>query len=83
MDPDYPNIWISKDEKIGIRSPSRNTLIVKLLRWTIDYNILLRKMSNLWRPKGGMDLVAIDNGYFFMKFASTNNYDYAMFGGLW
>ena len=72
MDLDCPNIWISKEEKIRISMI--NTLIIKLLGRTIGYNIRLRKIRDLWRPKAGIDMVAIDNDYFLVKFASIDDY---------
>ncbi|XP_038687586.1 uncharacterized protein LOC119986972 [Tripterygium wilfordii] len=80
---DCPVIRVSKKEKRRLRSPWRQTLIIKILGRSIGYNFLLRKINNLWRPKAFMELVAIGNDYFLVKFASKDDYDYAKFEGPW
>ena len=82
-DPCCPQIKISKEEKVRIRRPWKQTLIIKLLGRSIGYKTLLVKLSNLWRPKAAMDLVAMDNGFFIVKFSSNDGYNYAKYGGPW
>ena len=75
-----PTIKLSKREKFRIRRPWKQSLIVlKLLGRTIEYNLLLRKIKEMWRPKAAVDLVAIDNDYFFVKFSSMEDNDFAKY----
>ena len=59
-DPDCPIIQLSKEEKTRIHMPWKQSLIVKLLGWNIDYRLLLRKIR-IWKPKVVLDLIAMDN----------------------
>ena len=79
MDADCPTILLS--EKIKIHRPWKQSLIIKLLGRSIGYNILLRKIKNLWRPKAALDLVVMDNGFFLVKFSSLDDYELAEYGG--
>ena len=47
------------------------------------YHLLLRKITDLWRPKADFDLVAMENGYFSVKFSSMDDYEYVKYGGPW
>ena len=78
---DCPTIRLSKMEKARLRSPWRQTLIVKVLGRTVGYAYLLRRIKALWHPKSLIDLVAIDNDYFLVKFASKDDYNFAKFEG--
>ena len=66
-----------------IRLPWKKTLIIKLLGRSIGYNLLIRKINDLWRPKASIALVALDNGFFLAKFSSEDDYNYAKFEGGW
>lgn len=72
-----------KRKRARIRRPRRKTLVIKLLDRTIAYNLLMKKIKDLWRPKSEVDVEVIDNGYFFAKFALSEDYDYAKFEGPW
>ncbi|XVF67807.1 hypothetical protein PTKIN_Ptkin10aG0151500 [Pterospermum kingtungense] len=50
---------------------------------TVGYNYLLRKIHAMWRPKLRIELVALENDYFLVKFASSDDYNYAKFEGPW
>ncbi|XVE49009.1 hypothetical protein DITRI_Ditri01bG0047500 [Diplodiscus trichospermus] len=82
-DKECPIIMVSKKEKARLRRPWRQTLIVKVLGRSIGYNYLLRRIKALWMPKAQIELVAIDNDYFIVKFESKEDYDFAKFEGPW
>ena len=82
-DEDCPTIRLSKVEKARLRSPWRQTLIVKVLGRTVGYTYLLRRIKALWHPKSHIDLVAMDNDYFLVKFASKDDYNFAKYEGPW
>ena len=69
MEADCPSIRPTKEEKIRIGRPWRRTLIIKLLGRNISYNLLYRKIHELWKPKASMDLVAIYNRFFLAWFS--------------
>ena len=83
MDRDCPTIRLSKEEKVRIQLPWKKTLIIKLLGRSIGYNLLLRKINDLWRPRASIALVALHNGFFIAKFAYEDDYNYAKFEGAW
>lgn len=57
---------------------------MKLLGRIVGYNYLLRRIKALWHPKSHMELVALDNDYFIIKFASIeDNINFAKFEGPW
>lgn len=69
-DPLCSYIVLTKAEKIRLRSPWRKTLIIKVMGKSVGYNFLLRHIRMLWRPMEEIELVAMDNDYFFVKFES-------------
>lgn len=58
-------------------------LIIKLLGRSIGYNYLLRRLRSLWKPKGIMELVALDNEFFLVKISSLGDYNHVKFEGPW
>lgn len=82
-DKDCPTICLTKEEKRLLRAPWKMTLIIKLWGRTVGYNFLLRKLQNMWRPTATMDLVALENEYFLVRFSSKKDYEYAKLGGPW
>ncbi|XP_019189720.1 PREDICTED: uncharacterized protein LOC109184127 [Ipomoea nil] len=82
-DPLCPVIRLTNREKEELRRPWRNALILKVWGKRVGYSYLYRRLNTLWRPKGSMDLVAIDNDYFLVRFGSNDDLEYAKFGGPW
>lgn len=82
-DPLCPTIFLTKAEKIQLRSPWRRTLIIKVIGKSVGYNFLLRRIRMLWRPSADMELVALDNDYFLVKFESMEDYNFSKFEGPW
>lgn len=76
-------IKLSQEEKIRLRRPWRQTLIVKVMGRTIGYNYLFRLNKALWKPKVPTSLVALENDYFIVRFSSIDDYDHAKFEGPW
>ena len=83
MDADCPIIKMTKEEKIRIMRLWRRTLIIKLLGRNIGYNLLYRKIHELWKPKASVDLVSIDNGFFSIRFSSEEDYEFTKYKGPW
>lgn len=82
-EPQCPVIKMTKEELEMIRKPWRQTLIVKVMGRSVGYAYLLRRIKVLWRPKNRIDLVAIDNEYFLVKFESKEDYEFAKYEGPW
>ncbi|XP_019200239.1 PREDICTED: uncharacterized protein LOC109193862 [Ipomoea nil] len=82
-DPLCPVIRLTNKEKEELRRPWRQALIVKVWGKQVGYSYLHRRLSALWRPKGTMDLVALDNEYYLVKFSSVDDLDYAKYEGPW
>lgn len=82
-DEDCPVISLSKEEKARLRSPWKQTLILKVWGRTVNYNYLLRRLRSLWHPKASMELIAIENDHYLAKFASVDDYKFAKFEGPW
>ncbi|XP_031124226.1 uncharacterized protein LOC116026940 [Ipomoea triloba] len=83
VDPHCPIIRVTREEKVRLRSKWKQTLIVKVMGRNVGYGYLLRRLTSLWKPKARMELVTVDNGYFLVKFASIDNYEFAKYGGPW
>ncbi|XP_019173801.1 PREDICTED: uncharacterized protein LOC109169373 [Ipomoea nil] len=50
---------------------------------SVGYAYLLRRLTSMWKPKGKMELIAIDNGYFIVRFGAVEDLEHAMFEGPW
>ena len=74
---------MTKKEKKRLHEPWKKTLIIKLLGRIIGFNLLLRKIKEMWRLKAAIDLIALDNRFFMEKFTSSEDYEHAKFGGPW
>ena len=74
QDFDCPAITVDMEEKRRLRQPWEKTLIVKLLGRNIGYTTLMNKIKYLWRPKAMFALIALDNGFFLVKFTSVDDY---------
>lgn len=42
---------------------------------------LQRRLMAFWHPKAHMELVALENNYFLVKFMSNTDYEFAKFRG--
>ncbi|XP_019189026.1 PREDICTED: uncharacterized protein LOC109183401 [Ipomoea nil] len=82
-DPFCPTIRLTKAELEEIRAPWRLAIIVKVMSRSVGYAYLLRRLTSMWKPKGKMDLIAIDNGYFIVRFGAVEDLEFAMFEGPW
>lgn len=78
-----PLITLTKEEKVRIRRPWKQTLIIKVLGRTVGYTYLLKRLKTLWRPKAAMDLVTIENDYHLVRFSSIIDYEFAKLQGPW
>ncbi|XP_019182128.1 PREDICTED: uncharacterized protein LOC109177272 [Ipomoea nil] len=82
-DPLCPTIHLTRAEVEAIRAPWRKALIIKVMGRRVGYAYLLRHLTTMWKPKGRMELIAIDNDYFLVRFGSVEDLEFAMFEGPW
>lgn len=80
---DCPVIKVTKDEKVRLRKPWRQPLIIKVLGRRIGYSYLAKRLFTLWNPKSRMELVTLETDYFLVKFGSVIDYEFAKYGGTW
>lgn len=80
---DCPLICLTKEEKAELRGKWRNSLIVKVWGRTVGYTYLLKRLKTIWKPKAFLDLVALENGYFLVKFYAMEDYKFARDEGPW
>ncbi|XP_031112039.1 uncharacterized protein LOC116016010 [Ipomoea triloba] len=50
---------------------------------SVGYNYLLRRLQNMWKPEGHMELIDLEEEYYLAKFELQKDYDYAKFEGPW
>lgn len=58
-----PRLLLTRKEKLQIRALWRNSLIVKSVGRTLEFRGFQRRLHDLWRPIGGMEVVDIGNGF--------------------
>lgn len=80
---DCPTIALTKAEKTRLRRPWHLTLIVKVMGRKVGYTYLFRRIKTLWKPKANMEMVAIENDYFLVRFHSKDDYEFAKYEGPW
>lgn len=83
-DKDYcPLITLTEEEKKSLRQKWRQSLIIKLRGKKVGYNYLQRKLQTMWRPEAFMNLVALENEYYLVRFHSIDDYKFARDQGPW
>lgn len=82
-DPECPEVRLTKEEKIRLRKPWKCSLIIKVLGRKVGYTYLCKQLHKLWHPKAKMELVALDDEYFLVKFNSVDDYEFAKYSGPW
>ncbi|OWM69592.1 hypothetical protein CDL15_Pgr014053 [Punica granatum] len=51
-----PRILLTWEEKLKLRAPWRDSLIIKLIDQPLDHNYFVQRIHSLWKPSGGLDL---------------------------
>lgn len=76
---------ISLDKKIfeDLCQCWRDALVIKLLGKNIGCTIMKDRLHRLWKPKGGFDIIDVDNGYYMVKFDMQEDKDRIVAGGPW
>ncbi|KAL4281257.1 hypothetical protein GQ457_03G022950 [Hibiscus cannabinus] len=75
-----PNHFAHKHKTWNLKCYS---LIVHLLGRSIGYNALLARIHALWKPIGDLQLVDLENNYFWVRFKDEKDCAYALTEGPW
>ncbi|GMJ04099.1 hypothetical protein HRI_004079100 [Hibiscus trionum] len=78
-----PEITFSERVHAAIDKRLENSVIVRLLGKSIGYTALLTRIEALWKPKGGMRLIDLDNEYYLVRFAKAEDCEKVLTGGPW
>ncbi|KAL4367388.1 hypothetical protein GQ457_05G014640 [Hibiscus cannabinus] len=80
---DYPPIKFSARVHDQIDHSMRNVIIVRLLGCNIGYGTLLNCLHALWKPKGEIQLIYLENNYFLVRFEDMRDYELVLTRGPW
>lgn len=67
-------IPLTKAEKVRLRAPWRQSLIVKVMGGSVGYSYMLKKLKHDMAP------IRLDNDYYLVKFHSIMDYEFAKYG---
>ncbi|XVF09024.1 hypothetical protein REPUB_Repub07fG0054900 [Reevesia pubescens] len=81
LDEDIPRVKIALDLKKSLRNPWRNALIIKLLGKTVSFNVLLNRITLMWKLSGDFDIVDLGHGYYVVKFENMEDRLKVLTGG--
>lgn len=82
-EPDCLKIYLTKKEKAELCRPWRQSLIIKVMGRGVGFMYLLNRIKSLWKPKAEIEMIALENDYFLVKFNSIMDYQYAAYKGPW
>ncbi|KAL4289988.1 hypothetical protein GQ457_14G021980 [Hibiscus cannabinus] len=80
---EFPNIKFSNRVHDQIDSNMKNVIIVRLLGLNIGYGTLLNRVHAMWKPKGEIHLIDLENNYFLVWFEDSRNYAMVLTDGPW
>ncbi|KAL4284955.1 hypothetical protein GQ457_16G014950 [Hibiscus cannabinus] len=80
---DYPSIKFSARVHDQIDRSMRNVVIVRLLGRNISCETLLNRLHALWKPKGEIQLIDLENNYFLVRLEDMRDYEVVLTEGPW
>lgn len=78
-----PVIRLSKEEKIRLRKPWLNALIIKLFDKRMRYEDLIRILRLKWSLKGDISLIDVGCAYYIIRFTNLDDYNFVLTQGPW
>ncbi|EOY22292.1 Uncharacterized protein TCM_014510 [Theobroma cacao] len=78
-----PYIQFTREEKLRIWKPWKNTLIVKLLGRNISYTYLCTRVKQMWALLGDFQAVDLENGLYCFRFDNKSDYLQVLTDGPW
>lgn len=80
---DGPRVLFTRKEKLQIRAPWRESLIVKLYGRALEYRLFRAKLNDLWNPKGNMKCVDVGHGFYIVSFECREDRSKVIREGPW
>ncbi|KAK9042990.1 hypothetical protein V6N11_071342 [Hibiscus sabdariffa] len=80
---DFPTIKFSNRVHDQIDRNMKNVIIVRLLGRNISYGTLLNRFHAMWKPKGEIHLIDLENNYFLVQFEDARDYAMVLTDGPW
>lgn len=80
-DPTWFGFGITREEKIEVRRPWRNSLIIKLIGRSIGYHYLWKSIQAMWRTQEEPLLIDLGYDFFIIKQGRREKYDRALLEG--
>ena len=68
-------ITVSKEEKVRIRAPWHQTVIVKTFGRKIGFHYLSSRISAMWKLNGSMECIDLGFDFFLVKFSLVEDVD--------
>ncbi|GLU10757.1 hypothetical protein SLE2022_275420 [Rubroshorea leprosula] len=81
--PRIPSMRLSPEITLRLRENWKNTVIIKLLGKTINYNLLCSRLKHLWKTECEFDMIDLGLGYYTVKFASMEDRHRVLMRGPW
>lgn len=78
-----PKCYVQEEFLKSVCDPWKDTLVVRLLGKNLGFMIMKEKLQNLWKPKGGMDILDLGHGYFSVSLDLAEDRDRILVGGPW
>lgn len=80
-DEEWFGIGMTREEKIKVRRPWRNSLIIKLISKSIGYHYLWRRIQAMWRIEDEPQLIDLGYDFFIVKVGRREEYEHALLEG--
>lgn len=74
---------MTKEEKKAARRLWRSNLIIKLVRRSIEYQYLWRRIQATWRMQSEPTSIDLSSNFFIVKLQNREKYERALFDGPW
>ena len=78
-----PSVTINAHLKKELRDPWRLALIIKLLGKIVSFNVLMSRVTLMWKLTGDFELIDLGHGYYVVKFANLEDRSKVMIEGPW
>lgn len=82
-DQQCPVITLTKEEKIRLRKPWQNALIIKLFDKRMRYEDLVKVLRLKWSLKGDFVLTDVGCAYYIARFTNMDDHNFVMTQGPW
>lgn len=80
---EIPSVLLTRKEKLEIRAPWRESLIVKLFGKALELSFFKQRLISLWKPTGEMTCVDVGHGFFVISFKEKTDRTKVLKDGPW